>query len=213
MMEHQSSQISFDRNEVGVGWRTFGSGQVALLAILAGVAHSAYGLYLYLRVLELLRQVESGRAPLEAAHEYLFAHGAYSAWMWAAAADTVLLVSFMLWWSARVRLWRTVRSDAPTVRWSIACWFVPIVGWLTPFRHMRRFASDFGARAPTRLWQIGTICGHIAFVFSTALYSEVCDVETYRRYCYSVVVSNTVQILSLLAMSGVLVGLSRRVRV
>jgi|GEM_PF-3839251 len=213
MMEHQSSQINFDRNEFGWGWRTFGSGQIALLAILVGVAHSAYGLYLHLRVLELLRQVESGRAPLEAANEYLFAHGAYSAWMWAAAGNTVLLVSFMLWWSARVRLWRTVRADAPTVRWSIACWFIPIVGWLTPFRLMRRFASDFDARAPTRLWQISAFCSDIAFVSSAALSSEVCDVETYGRYCYSVVVSCIVQILSLLAMSGVLVGLSRRVRV
>lgn len=205
--------MNFDRNEVGVGWRTFGSGQVALLAILTVVALCAYDLYLYLRALELLRQVEGGRAPLAAVDEYLFAHGAYSVWIWWACAQLVLLLSFMLWWSARVRLWRTVRTDAPTVRWSIACWFVPIVGWLTPFRHLRRFASDFDARAPTRLWQLAAFCSDIASVSSAALGSEIYDVDTFRRYCYSVVVSCIVTILSLLTMSRVIVGLSRRARV
>jgi len=208
----QASQVADDRSLIRERLPVLGNGRIALLAVAAIVVVRVHDLYLYPGLFDLLRLVEGGYAPPEALDEYLVEHGADSTPMWEVLFRMVLVVGLMLWWSARIRYWRTVREDAPTVGWGVACWFIPFANWFVPFGHMRQFAAECAVRVPVRLWQIGFVCTQIAGASTTLSKLKISDADSLRRAWFFGVAESLISILTLLAMSWVLIGLSRSAR-
>jgi len=187
-----------------------GNGRIVLLAIAAIVVVHAHSLFLCSGKFELLSLVERGYAQPEAIDEYSVQHGERASGRLELLFRIVLVVGFSLWWRDRIRIWRLVRDDAPTVGWGIASWFVPFANWFVPFDHLCRFARDFGVRVPIRLWQIGFVCMQV-FGASTALLAmKIQDARDLRLIWYMLMIEDVITIVAGLAMSCVVIGLSQR---